>query len=282
MSRPSTTWEHIDFFLGYYPFQEKAMREAILLGINRHRIVDKVFGRTGVVLNGVVPTEVYYSIENPNLARNYPDIAARYKLPNYDYNPARANQLLDQAGWVRRADGIRTKGGLKLSFEYGAPTQAVRQQIQALVSTDLKAIGVDAVAKNYPAGLFFDNSPESPRVNATIKLAQFSWVTTRDSDFSTWVCPVDSYASQRPPDSTWSCLASADFERANAAFNAEIDPVAQLSAAAEAQFLLMRDIVTIPLFQYPRVELVRNNLANYKLPNSALSSFWNARQWYFK
>jgi len=281
-SKPASTWEHLDYYFGYGPFKEQPVREAIFIGINRQRIVDAVYGGAGAVFNGVVPPGVYYSIENPNFARNYPGIAAKYKPPDRDYNPARANQLLDQAGWFRGPDGIRTKGGVKLSFEYGTTTQYVRQQIQALVSTDLKAIGVDAVTKNYPAGIFFDNSPQSPRANGTIKLAQFSHVTTRDNDFSTWICPVDPYDSSHRWMFVWACLHSPDLERANATFNSEIDPAAQVSAAAEAQVMLMGEIVTIPLVQRANIEIVRNTLANYKPTNSLVSSFWNMRQWYFR
>jgi ABC-type oligopeptide transport system substrate-binding subunit len=58
----------------------------------------------------------------------------------------------------------------------------------------------------------------------------------------------------------------------------------QISAAAEAQVIMMQDLPVIPLYQRPIIELVSNKLVNYKLPGIAYehSSFWNARQWYFR
>jgi phosphoribosylamine--glycine ligase len=51
----------------------------------------------------------------------------------------------------------------------------------------------------------------------------------------------------------------------------------------EAQVILMQDIPIVPLVQRSNIELVTQKLANYKITNSYLtSSFWNARQWYFR
>jgi peptide/nickel transport system substrate-binding protein len=278
--RPAATWEHLDFRFDYAPFKDKVVREAISRGINRQRIVDYVFSGAGGVMNSVVPPGVYFSLENPNFARNFPDIAAKYKLPIYSYDPERAKQLLDAAGWAAGPDGIRTKGGVKLSFEYGTTTLAMRQQIQSLVSADLKAIGVEAMAEKYDSSEFLDDSSQSPRVNGTTKLAQISSTTIRESDFSAWHCgPV--YDPRGPePGSRPYCNPTLDV--ADARFNAEIDLHTQVEAAAQAQVTLMQDIVVVPLVQRPNIEIVRDKLANYKLTNSTNSSFWNARQWYFR
>ncbi len=294
--RPASTWEHLDFYFTYYPFQEKAVREAIITAINRQRIVDTVYQGMGGVMNSVIPPGVYFSLDNPNFTKNYPDIAATYKLPIYYYNPDRAAALLEEAGWRcpagtggRDCGGQpRAKGGVKLQFEYATTTQAVRQQIQALVHEDLKAIGVDAVTKNYSSDVFFAGDNTDPRMNGTTKLAQYAYVTTRDSDFREWVCErVPDYAMDA---GTWSDIALENSYRlcnpmlkaANDRFKFDIDPSVQAVAAAEAQSLIMQDIHTIPLVQRPNVEVVTNQLGNYKLPNNTTSSFWNARQWYFK
>jgi peptide/nickel transport system substrate-binding protein len=280
-TRPAATWEHLDFRFDYAPFKEKVVREAISRGINRRRIIDNVFSGAGAVMNSVVPPGVYFSLENPDFARNFPDIAAKYKLPIYSYDPDRARQLLDAAGWVVGPDGIRTKGGVELSFEYGAITQAMRQQIQALVSEDLKSIGVAAIAKNYQSSVFLSESLESPRVNGTTKLAQISSTTTRASDFSAWDCnAVYDPQAPAPPNGFLYCNAALD--QLDSKFKSEAGLQAHVAAAAEAQFILMQDIVVVPLIQRPNIEIVRDKLANYKLTNSTNSSFWNARQWYFR
>jgi peptide/nickel transport system substrate-binding protein len=275
-SRPAATWEHIDFRFRSGPFDDRAVREAIVRAINRQRIIDTIYRGAGAVMNGVVPPGVYFSLENPDFAKNYPDIAAKYKLPIYPYDPERAKELLELAGWKVGPDGIRMKGDQKLSFEYATTINAVRQQIQSLVVTDLKTVGVDARQKAYPAGEFF--SRDNPRALGITKFGQFAWVTTRDTDFGYWRCGDPHFGE--PGNDQYYC--SPQLEKANSKFNSGIELQTQVAAAAEAQVILMQDIVTIPLVQRPNIEIVTDKLANYKLTNSTTSSFWNARQWYFK
>ncbi|MEI8145891.1 MAG: ABC transporter substrate-binding protein [Alphaproteobacteria bacterium] len=58
-------------------------------------------------------------------------------------NVAEANRLLDEAGWVRGADGIRAKAGQRLSpLVYGF-TGSTWQKLMETVQGDLRKIGVD-------------------------------------------------------------------------------------------------------------------------------------------
>ncbi len=56
---------------------------------------------------------------------------------------AEANKLLDQAGWVKGADGFRTKNGQKLSpLAYGF-AGSTWQKLMESVQGDLRKVGVD-------------------------------------------------------------------------------------------------------------------------------------------
>jgi len=59
---------------------------------------------------------------------------------------AKANQLLDELGWVKGADGIREKDGKKLTLKYvdGSPNREKRNDIAAIIQQQLKQIGVAA------------------------------------------------------------------------------------------------------------------------------------------
>jgi len=280
-SRPATTWEHADFRFDFEPFKDKSVRRAVMMGVNRKRISDVVYSGAAGVMNSVTPPNVWHSLENPDFAKNFPEVAAKYKLPNNDYNPTEANRLLDQAGWARGADGIRAKGGTKLSFEYATTTQAVRQQIQALVSADLRAIGVDAVAKNYPAGVFFDSSAASPRANGTTKWAQFAWVGSTDSDYSAWTCD-QRWDPKTEAGNNNQAYCNRDLDTANGEYNAGTTRAEIAEASAKAQSILANDVVVVPLVQRANIEVVRNTLQNHKETNSQVTSNWNALQWFFR
>ncbi|GAB6928976.1 ABC transporter substrate-binding protein [Paenibacillus sp. JCM 10914] len=56
----------------------------------------------------------------------------------------KANQLLDELGWVRGEDGIRAKDGKKLALHYvdGTPNREKRNDIAVMIQQQLKQIGI--------------------------------------------------------------------------------------------------------------------------------------------
>ncbi len=84
-------------------FQDVKVRQALFYALDREGIVEKIQYGLSTVAQGTMPV----------LSWAYqPDkITTRY-----DYDPNKANQLLDEAGWAKGADGIRAKDGQKLSF----------------------------------------------------------------------------------------------------------------------------------------------------------------------
>jgi peptide/nickel transport system substrate-binding protein len=72
---------------------------------------------------------------------------------NLTYDPDRAKKLLDQAGWVAGADGIRAKGGVKLRLvtywgTYFNPNQAALELIQQ----QAKQVGIEIDLNSVPIG----------------------------------------------------------------------------------------------------------------------------------
>jgi peptide/nickel transport system substrate-binding protein len=68
------------------------------------------------------------------------------------FDPDAANQLLDDNGWVKGADGVRAKGGQRLDFEYvtGLNYAPWRLPIEALIQRNLKEIGIKIDTQYYP------------------------------------------------------------------------------------------------------------------------------------
>jgi peptide/nickel transport system substrate-binding protein len=227
-------------------------------------------------MDTVVPPLAYHSLQNPNFAKNFPDLAAKYKLPTYPFDRAAATKLLQDAGWVPGADGIRAKGGVKLEFEYGTTRSATRQAIQRLVINDLKAIGINAVQAIYPTGFFdFDGAIATGQC----KLAQFAYVQLTTSNFDSW----DS--SQIPsPDapglSNRQQYRNAKVDAANRAYSTELDTRIIAEQSAIAQVELATDIALIPLVQRANIEIYSGKLKNRKTTNSSAPQWWNITQWY--
>src|SRR5207253_10345555 len=82
-----------------------------------------------------------------------PGYQADAPFPTFD--PAGANALLDQAGWVKGSDGVRAKNGLRLDFKYTSATLGWRKTDQSIVQQDLANIGIKTTLVNTPGSTFF-------------------------------------------------------------------------------------------------------------------------------
>jgi len=73
------------------------------------------------------------------------------------FDLAAANKLLDDYGWVKGSDGVRTRGGQRLEFEYSTTTDVEywRTDIQPIIQRDFRQIGIKLDIQNYPSATFY-------------------------------------------------------------------------------------------------------------------------------
>ena len=94
-------------------FTDKLVRQAFAYGADRQAAVHAGF-------HGVIPYE-----GNPSVSQATPGYDASVATA-YPYDAAKADQLLDQAGWTtRNADGYRTKNGKELTVRFAYPAGSV-------------------------------------------------------------------------------------------------------------------------------------------------------------
>src|SRR5262249_18444018 len=82
--------------------QDKAVRQALAYGLNIQAIIDRALDGQGVKMVGQVPP-VSWAYDPSS-------------LNSYDYDPGKAEQMLQDDGWARGDDGIYAKDGQKLAF----------------------------------------------------------------------------------------------------------------------------------------------------------------------
>jgi peptide/nickel transport system substrate-binding protein len=73
------------------------------------------------------------------------------------FDPALANQLLSDNGWVKGADGVRAIGGQRLEFEYSTCASCNPGRIagEAIIERNFKAIGIKLDIHNYSGDTYF-------------------------------------------------------------------------------------------------------------------------------
>jgi peptide/nickel transport system substrate-binding protein len=132
---------HLDFNLTRPALRDPAVRVALRLAIDRRLLREKVSHGIGILQDGPIsPASPFFDA----------------KIGFVEYNPARANAVLDAAGWKRGPDGIRARGGVRLSLELvsnsGSPDTDTRIE---LIRSWWKKVGVDFVRKNVDPALLF-------------------------------------------------------------------------------------------------------------------------------
>jgi peptide/nickel transport system substrate-binding protein len=142
------------------------VRQAIASGIDYDKLIHDVLKDS--VSPSASPFE--YGWAKCDTARPFP------------FDPEKAKQLLDQAGWVAGSDGIRVakgakyaKDGTRLSLEMeGYTNYDPLQQTEEFIVENLKAIGVEAHIQNDDFSIIFGTyQDKSPRMTGDFDMLIF-------------------------------------------------------------------------------------------------------------
>ena len=111
--------------------QDLALRRAINYGVKRQTLIDNVLNGYG---------QIAYSVGD-----NMPWSSDAMKC---EEDLARAKALLDEAGWVAGADGVRAKDGVTAAFDlYYPASDSVRQAIAMEFANQMNELGIKVTPK---------------------------------------------------------------------------------------------------------------------------------------
>ncbi len=255
---------------GPHPFLTDAkVREALSLAINRDTLAEVGYGEAGKATCNVLPAPAIYN-STANDSCLVQDIA-------------KANAILDAAGWAHGSDGIRVKDGVRLSILYQTSTNAVRQDTQALVKQWWSEIGVETELKNIDAAVFFGGDQSSPdtyqKLFSDIEMYTNNFNgTDPEAYMGGWVCseipnPGNNWLGNNMPRY---CDPAYDALAAEMGSTADINERARLAKAMND--MLMQAGAMIPLVHRGSVSAHANSLAGVRM-NVWDSETWNAADW---
>ncbi|MBE0671485.1 MAG: peptide ABC transporter substrate-binding protein [Anaerolineales bacterium] len=210
----------------------------------------------------------------------------------FGYDVEKANQLLDEAGWVMGDDGIRVaKGamyaddGTRLSLELQGYTAFDPLQLtEEFIVENLKAIGVEARIQNYDFSIIFGSYEDnSPRAVGDYDMLIFDrGFTTEPQGYN-----FDAYHSSRIPTESnptggnyfrWvNPQVDAALELAGSSF----DTQTRIDAYCEVGQAVIDDLPQIYLYLFQDNYGIADSLTGYTL-NTWGSMSWGAQNWQFK
>ncbi len=263
---PTNFVEYLWFNLGRPQFQDKAVREALYLGMDKQSYIQRIYyGVPPVSESYLAPSSWAF---NPN-------------LPKHEYNPDKAKARLEEAGWKVGADGIRAKNGVRLSFSNSTTAgNKVREQAQAFLQQNWKAIGVDMQIKDMPAAVvwgdyFFKSQFDSVTVGWNI------WGEAGgDPNVLNWFgsgyIPVKSGKGSNTTQYVNEKMDRLAEEGVSVVSQEKRKPIYR-----QIQAILHEDLPVLPIFYYVNIEGTKAGLQNYQQNANLVSNVWNANAWWW-
>ena len=251
-----------------HPFLiDPAVRKAVALLVDRASIQEHVIGRNG------------------QIASNFLDAPERFRSRNtsWEFSIEKANQILDETGWVRGADGIRAKDGKRFKLLFQAATNASVQKIQLVVKQAAVRAGIEVEVKAIPASVFFSADPNNTdtnvRFHADLQMyTTFTWLDPQFfmAQFCSWELPSRDNKWSGRKITRWR---SAEYDRLWREAESEMDPVKRAALFIRLNDLVVQSGVVIPVTWRNVLHAVSNQIGGVQ-PNSWDSIFGSIASWY--
>lgn len=249
-------------------FSDPAIRQAFAYAIDREAIA-ALYGANGLPAYAVLVSPPQYHSSNIF----------------YQYDPEKANALLDEAGYLDTdGDGFREKNGVTMKVVFQALVGTIPQRAQQIIQSNLNAIGVDVELRIRDASQTFDPShPDSAaRFNADLLMFRTRSGSPDPTAFmSNWVCRA---IPQREND--WRAgnnnerWCNPDYDALLEQVKTELDPAKREEIFKRLNDMLVEDVAFIPLVWRASALGVNNKLAGVD-PTPWDAATWNIADWRF-
>ena len=149
------------------PFTDIKLREAAALAINQKEIMTNLFGGLGAVANNFLIDALLESKTDPKL--------------NISYDPDKARKILDEAGWVAGAGGVRAKSGKPLQVKLWTQNGTEFKRVTEVVQAQLRAVGIVADITMFDSSTI--NAQYRKKTEHQLAVRSYSWA---NADILDW------------------------------------------------------------------------------------------------
>ncbi|MBS4032597.1 MAG: peptide-binding protein [Clostridiales bacterium] len=256
---PGFTYMHASFNMRLPVFQDKAVRQALNYAFPKELYVETVLDNVGSVAHANTPPMSW--AYNPDAKQ-------------YEYNPAKAEELLDQAGWLPGPDGVRTKDGVRLEFTMTTISGfKIREDFQEIAKQEWEAIGANVSIENLE-GPSFGGAIQNNNFDIII----FAWGGGFDPDSKAL------WHSSQIPDETGEGQNIVGYknERLDQLLDAglkETDMNERKNIYMEVQEILSEDVPSIFVYFYNFITAVPSSLQNFRPNPTQANNTWNMYEW---
>ena len=233
-------WQYICFNLKDPILSKKPVREAIAHAIDRNRIVRDLLHGYGAVTDTMFPAGHWARAEN---------------LPTYAYDPNKARQLLDAAGYPDPDGPQGPKSRFKLLFK--TSTDAEANQQAEMIQQMLREVGIDMQIQTSEFGTFMDD----------IKNGRFQMFSLRragitDPDFYYTIFHSKSLA---PNGQNRGYYVNPRVDQLIEQGRSTFDRAKRKAAYDEIQRIIATDLPYVSLYHRDNVAIMRKNVQGFEM-----------------
>jgi peptide/nickel transport system substrate-binding protein len=200
-------------------------------------------------------------------------------LDPWPYNPSRARQLLDAAGWIDTdGDGVRDKDGVALALSHGTTTSELRHEAQVYFQEQMAAIGIQINLQSYEDDLFFaDFADGGPAATGQLDLFEYSSAPRfPDPDIDEWLC-AEIPDAENVSGRNWTAHCDPTLDALFKAQSSQMDPVKRQDTFQQITRHIYGNVYWLGLWQDPDLWVVGPRLQNVRI--SAATPFFNVHEW---
>ena len=178
------------------------------------------------------------------------------------YNPERARQLLDEAGWTMDG-GIRKKDGRPLQITAVIPTAVnTSKQETELMQNMLAQVGVKLLISVVPSPDFFSKYVTPGQFDFTV----FSWIGTpypMSSARSLYAMPTKNAAGEMDIQQNYARIGTPEIDHLFEQTSQELDRAKAQELANQLDSMIWQEVHSLTLYQRPEIVVVKSTLANF-------------------
>ncbi len=230
-----------------------AVRRALLLATPKQQIIDKLlFGQAK-------PGKSYLSI----------GWAAPKDVDQEGYDPAKAKQVLDTAGWSVGSDGIRSKSGTRASLRLSTTSgDKIREQTEQILVDEWRQIGIEAKIQNSPSSVLLGTwAQNSPRPRGDFDIAMYASAPDVDPHVGLtdrYHCAKIPQASNNGAGRNVNRFCDPKVDQALDQAGATLDQEKRKELYAQILRIINDNVVNIWIYNNNRIDAFRANVGGYR------------------
>lgn len=248
LKRPGLNTTYLGFNMRDKVVSNPLVRQAIAHAIDKQKIIK-------YVLNGMaVPADTL-------LPENDPYHSKTVKAPGYD--PEKAKQLLDQAGFKPGA------GGKRLQLSYKTTTDLTRVAVAKAVAADLKKVGIDVTVETLEWGRF-----KADVEAGKVQMWSLAWIGFKDPDIYRFAFATESFP---PNGGNRGWYSNPELDKLLTQGKTETDPAKRAATYDKAQQIIATEQPYVFLWHEEVFAVVNKSVSGFEVyADGRLSSLANA------